>query len=182
MKVVVVTGAPGVGKTTVLNGVLEKLKGEFKLVNYGDEMVEVAKKNRDELRSQPPGVQKKIQKAAAKRIAGKAKKTPTIVDTHCSIKTSKGYLPGLPLWVLEELHPDMIILIEADSDEILGRRANDETRARDADYAAEIEEHQEMNRSIAMAYAALTGATVKIIKNRNNKLEEAVQEMVNALR
>lgn len=179
---VVVTGVPGVGKTTVLNGVLEKLKGEFKVVNYGDEMAEVAKKNRDELRRQPPEVQKKIQKAAARRITGKAKKMSIIVDTHCSIRTPNGYLPGLPLWVLEELRPSMIILLEADSSEILGRRVTDETRERDADYAAEIEEHQQMNRSIAMAYAALTGATVKIIKNRNNKLEEAIQEMVNALR
>ncbi len=187
MKVVVVTGTPGVGKTTVLNGALKELGGKFEVVNYGDAMIEAAKKkgivkDRDELRKQPPEVQKKIQKLAAKRIAEKAKKKSIIVDTHCTIKTPKGYLLGLPAWVLEELHPDIIILIEADSSEILERRASDETRTRDVEYAAGLEEHQEINRSTAMTYAVLTGATVKTVKNRKNKLEEAVQEMVDALK
>jgi len=187
MRVIIVAGAPGAGKTTVLNGVLEELAGVFEIINYGDEMLEVAKRNgvvesRDEIRKQPPEVQKKIQRAAAESIAKKAKKTSVIVDTHCLIKTSKGYLAGLPIWVLEKLNPSMIVLIEADPEEISGRRISDITRARDKEYIAEIEEHQQMNRAIAAAYAMITGATVKIVKNNNNKLEKAIEEMRNALR
>jgi adenylate kinase len=29
-----------------------------------------------------------------------------IVDTHCTVKTPKGYMPGLPAWVLKEIKPD----------------------------------------------------------------------------
>ena len=43
-------------------------------------------------------------------------------------------------------------------------------------------EHQQLNRAIAMAYAALTGATVKIVKNRDGKLSEAVKDMEETLR
>jgi adenylate kinase len=186
MKVVVVTGTPGAGKTTVLNGALERLKG-FEIVNYGDEMLKVAEmerivENRDEMRKLNPEIQKKIQKLAAKSIAEKAKNAPTIVDTHCCIKTPKGYLPGLPKWVIEELNPSQIILVEADPEEIIMRRVEDTTRVRDEEHLADVEEHQLMNRATAMAYAVYTGATVKIIKNHNNKLDEAVKDMEEALR
>jgi adenylate kinase len=181
MKVVVVTGTPGAGKTTVLKGVLKKIKG-FDVVNYGDEMFKVARDekivaHRDEIRKLHPNLQRKIQKAAAKRIAEKSKIKPIIVDTHCSIKTRKGYLPGLPKWVIQDLSPGMIILIEAEPSEIMERRKKDVGRKRDEEYFSEIEEHQALNRAVAMAYAFYSGATVKIIKNRNGKLDDAIKEM-----
>ncbi len=186
MGVIVVTGTPGAGKSTVLQGALEKTKGYF-LVNYGDEMFAYAKKagivkHRDELRKQPPDVQKKIQKMAAKRIANMARKNHVIVDTHCTIKTSDGYLPGLPVWVCQELKPDKIILVEADPKEIIGRRKKDVSRIRDAEAAYEIQEQQDMNRAAAVSYSVLSGAVVKIVKNRDKGLEEAVGAMVDALR
>jgi adenylate kinase len=46
----------------------------------------------------------------------------------------------------------------------------------------EIEEHQLMNRATAVAYAAISGATVRIIQNRDKGLKRAVDEMVEALR
>lgn len=186
MTVVVITGTPGAGKTTVLSGALEKLKGKFEIVNYGDEMMKAAEKkkivkHRDEMRKLAPETQKKIQKLAAESIAKKAKKTSIIVDTHCCIKTPKGYLPGLPKWVIEKIKPNQIVLVEADPNEIAARRAKDETRVRDAEYASELEEHQMMNRAMAMAYAMYTGATVKIVKNNDNKLDEAVENLRRAL-
>jgi adenylate kinase len=39
-----------------------------------------------------------------------------------------------------------------------------------------------MNRAISMALAVLTGATIKIIKNHKDKLEDAVEELVATLR
>ncbi|HIH61978.1 MAG TPA: adenylate kinase, partial [Methanobacteriales archaeon] len=60
---------------------------------------------------------------------------------------------------------------------IFMRRISDKTRTRDMEMLKEIDLHQQMNRAAAMAYATLTGATVKIIENHNNRLENAVQEM-----
>lgn len=189
-RLIVVTGVPGVGKSTVVSKALEELRAEgvnYELVNYGDVMLELARKwtgtsDRDEMRKLPPDVYRKIQREAAKRIARIAKRKPVLLDTHCSIKKPEGYLPGLPSWVLEELKPESILIIEAVPEEVASRRTKDVTRRRDEELLAEIAEHQQLNRAIAMAYAAAVGATVRIIKNREGMLSEAVKEMVEALR
>ena len=185
MKVVVIAGIPGSGSTTVLCKVLEEL--DYMHVNYGDVMLEIAKDdglvdNRDDLRKLSPDIQKEVQKNAAQSIREKSKQSNIIVDTHCTINTPSGFLPGLPKWVLDQLKPDMFILLEADGDEILKRRISDTTRNRDSERLKDIELHQEMNRAASMAYAVLTGATVKIIENHDNKVDEAVDEMVKTLK
>jgi adenylate kinase len=187
-KVVIATGVPGVGATTVTRRAVKELE-DFEHVNYGDVMLEIAREeglveHRDEIRKLPAEKQREIQRLAARRIAEMAEEREgVVVDTHCTIKTPAGYLPGLPEWVLEELDPDMIVLIEADPDEIMMRRIKDaEERQRDYDRAHEIEEHQEVNRMAAFAYAAKTGATVKIIENHDGELDRAVREFVESVR
>jgi len=117
--------------------------------------------------------QRELQIKTAQKVS---KMKNVIVDTHCTIKTTKGYMPGLPEWVIKKLKPDSIILVEADPKEIYNRRISDETRNRDPDSIEKIEEHQHMNRAIAMAYSSHTGATVKIIYNHDNKIIEAIEE------
>jgi len=185
MKVIVIAGIPGSGSTTILNKALESI--DYVNVNYGDVMIKIAREegiaeDRDSLRKLSAQVQKEIQKKAAKSIREMTDESNIIVDTHCTIKTPAGFLPGLPKWVLEELQPDIFILIEADNDEILMRRLNDKTRIRDMEKIGDIELHQEINRATAMSYAVLTGATVKIIKNHDNSLEEPVEDMINTLK
>lgn len=184
MKLVVVAGIPGSGSTTVLTKALEHL--DYLHINYGDVMLEIAEKeglvdDRDSIRKLSPELQKEIQRKAAKNIKERSEQSNIIVDTHCTIKTPKGFLPGLPKWVLDELQPDMFVLLEANGDEILMRRINDTTRIRDLEKLSDIKLHQEMNRAVSMAYAVLTGATVKIIKNHDNKLDESVGEMIKTL-
>jgi len=189
-RLVVVTGIPGVGKSTVIAGALEKLKAEglvYELVNYGDVMLEMMGEqmgitDRDEMRKVPFEPYREIQRAAAERIAEMAELKPVLLDTHCSVKKPEGYLPGLPRWALESLKPESIVLIEAEPEEVVARRTKDVSRRRDEELLAEVAEHQQLNRAIAMAYAALVGATVKIVKNRNGKLNEAIKDMVDALR
>lgn len=184
MKVVVMAGIPGSGSTTVLETALEKLN--YINVNYGDEMLQIAKdqgivEDRDELRKLSASQQKEIQKGAAKSIKEKSENQNIIVDTHCTIKTPAGYLPGLPEWVLSELQPDTFIIIEADAEEIFLRRISDETRVRDVEPIDDINTHQQMNRAASMAYSVLTGATVKIIKNHDHQVESAVADLVDTL-
>lgn len=184
MKVVVVAGIPGSGSTTVLKHALKET--DYVHVNYGDVMLEIALgmelvEERDSMRKLPPETQKKIQKKAAKAIKERSAESNIIVDTHCTIRTPSGFLPGLPQWVLEELQPDTFILIEADGDEILMRRISDTTRTRDSERLNDIKLHQEMNRATAMAYAVYTGATVKIIENHNDRLDEPVNQMKETL-
>ncbi|WP_409199539.1 adenylate kinase [Methanobrevibacter sp. DSM 116169] len=185
MKLIVLTGIPGSGSTTLLNKTLEEV--DYLHLNYGDIMTEIAIEdkivdNRDELRKLSPDIQKGIQKKAARRIKEKSEKENVIVDTHCTIATPSGFLPGLPAWVLEELLPDMFILIEANPDEIIYRRLTDTTRVRDMESAKNIKLHQEMNRAASMAYATLTGATVKVVENHDKHLDSTVSKIVELLK
>jgi len=181
MGAVVITGVPGVGKSTVINAAKEHTG--YEVVVYGDEMIKVAMaqglaKDRDEMRRLDPTVQRRIQEAAAEAIAARG---GVIVDTHCTIKTPKGYLPGLPEWVARKLQLKQIILVEATPEEIVQRRLNDPTRKRDADAVEVVAEHQAMNRIMAMSVAVLTGATVQIIKNHEGRVEETRNAIIKAL-
>jgi adenylate kinase len=187
-KKVIITGVPGVGKTTVVNEALKKLKEdgvEYQPINFGTFMFEVAKtegivQDRDQMRTLDRTVQKRLQQLAAQAIA----KIPgnVLIDTHASVKTPKGYLAGLPEWVLREIMPDIIILVETDDDQILMRRLSDETRMRDKEGSRSIAEHQQFNRSIAAAYAVVTGCTIKIINNPDHLLEHSAQNLADVLR
>ena len=188
--VVIVTGIPGVGKTTVINTAVEQVKersGEDVLIlNIGTEMFEVATKaghvkDRDELRKLPSSIQREVQREAGAVIAKKAEQGKAIVDTHTLIQTNNGYLIGLPEWVVTAISPKTVVLVEADSEKIASRRSGDETRTRDAQAVTEIQIHQEMCRAAAVAVGTITGATVRIIRNREGLVEEAASELADTL-
>lgn len=177
MGIIVVTGIPGVGKTTVMKKAAEGMDIEF--VTFGTVMSDMAietglVKDRDEMRKLTLEQQKDLQIKSAEKIA---KMGNVILDTHCTVKTPKGYMPGLPEWVVKRINPTAIVLVEAEPTEIFNRRANDPTRNRDPDTKEQINEHQMINRAAAMAYAALTGATVKIVFNHDNAIEDAVKQV-----
>ena len=176
MGVIVVTGIPGVGKTTVMKKAAEGIDIQF--VTFGTVMINIAKekglvKDRDEMRELSLEQQKELQIQTAEKVASMKN---VIVDTHCTVKTPKGYMPGLPEWVVKRLKPTAIVVVEADPEEIYNRRAKDDTRSRDIDSKEKIAEHQQINRAAAMAYAALSGAPVKIVFNHDDDIDGAVKE------
>ncbi|MCK4475306.1 MAG: adenylate kinase [Methanophagales archaeon] len=189
MALIIVTGMPGAGSSTVIKEGLklrkeeesEGVESEFTPKNYGDIMFEAAREEgliekRDDLRKLSSEKQREIQMLACNKISEWKKRVNLIIDTHCTIKTSSGYLPGLPEYVLRELKPDQFVLIEANPDEIFGRRSKDKTRERDVEDKTSIEEHQFMNRAMSMSYSCLTGASVKIIENHDGALRKAAEE------
>ncbi len=151
---------------------------DIEFVTFGTVMIDIAKemglvKDRDDMRKLTLEQQKDLQIRSAEKVASMGN---VILDTHCTVKTPKGYMPGLPEWVLKKLKPTAIVVVEADPDEIYNRRAKDTTRNRDPDSEEEIAEHQQINRSAAMSYATLTGATVKIVFNHDNAIDKAVKQ------
>jgi adenylate kinase len=167
---IIALGVPGAGKTTVL----KSLKGDYKVVNYGDLMLEIEKKefgikDRDEMRKLPIEKQKLAQKLVAEALAKMHGKI--ILDTHCSVATPSGYYPGLPFEFLKLWKVEKLIYVTASVDELTARRQNDPTRKRDVD---DISLHDEMNKGYLAAYSAFTGAPAVVIYNHDGKLEEAV--------
>jgi len=180
MVIYVVTGTPGVGKTSVIN---EAIKDKsLKVVVFGDVMFELAResglvKSKDEMRSVLSlETYKQLQEKTAEKIASMS--GDIVVDTHASTKRVDGYFPGLPEWVLKKLNPKVIVVIEARPSEIELRRKDDLTRQR-ADFggADQVIEYQNINRAFVAAYSALSGCLVKIITNEQGKLIEAAQKL-----
>ncbi|MCK5239593.1 MAG: adenylate kinase [Candidatus Thorarchaeota archaeon] len=188
--VVIVTGIPGVGKTTVINTAVDFVKEqhdeEVKVLNFGTEMYEVATKkgqvkDRDEMRKLPTAIQRENQRLAGEAIAEKGKLARVIVDTHTLIQTDNGFLIGLPEWVIRAISPKTIVLVEADSENIASRRVDDPARTRDAQLVDDIKVHQQMCRAAAVAGGTLTGATVRIIKNKQGMVKEAAKQLAETL-
>ena len=187
-KKVIITGVPGVGKTSVINESIKRLETEgvpYQNINFGTFMYEVAQRegmvqDRDAMRKLDKDTQKRLQQLASQAIA--KIEGNVIIDTHASVKTLTGFLAGLPEWVLRELKPDTIILVETDEDQILKRRLSDATRVRDIEGARGIADHQNFNRAAAAAYATITGCTIKYITNADFLIDRAVEEMMQTLR
>jgi len=194
MKLGIVTGIPGVGKTTVLNTISSILSGKgskFLIMNYGDYMLKTALElryvsSRDEMRKLPLELQRNLQLEAARNINKDASSLGegglAFLDTHAVIRTPGGYLPGLPKHIVEILQPTVIFLIESEPELILKRQASDKTRAR-TDYAdiTVIQETMNFARYSAMASAVLVGASVKVVKNVEGDPSVAANEIIKSM-
>ncbi len=188
---VVITGIPGTGKSTVCNLVqkfAEEAGVKVSLLNYGTITLEILKKRgdateRDAMRKSDLSVQREVQKEVAQVISdriGHAKEL-TLIDTHMAIKTSGGYMPGMPRHVMELLAPKLFVLVEAKPSEISSRRMKDSTRRRDDATDEAVKEELLFSRFMGSACAVLTGAPVKIVMNSEGKAEEAAREILKTL-
>ncbi len=191
-KVVIVTGVPGVGKTTVINHlkkIAEEKQVKVEVVNFGSFMLNYAVKegiieDRDKIRTLPLRKQLELQELAAKAIIEYAKLKLgddgfLIIDTHALVRTVAGYWPGLPKHVIDQLKPDMIAVIEAEPEVIAARQARDKTRYR-ADFggAEGVRRLMEYARAASFASAVFYASTVAIVQNKEGAAEEAARELM----
>ncbi len=184
----IVIGLSGVGKSTVLEEAMLLSEKEYEVINYGDKMLEIAKEeelvnNRDEMKNIEVEKYKEIQKKAAEQIVEESKDKEIIVDTHAAIKSPYGYIPGLPKWTLENLDPSKIIIIDASASAIVKRAESDSKgRERDTKQAVEdVEEYREVAREMAATGSVLTGAYLQVIENKDGKVKETAQNLLDTL-
>ena len=186
-KKIVLVGIPGVGKTTLLSKIVDHIKDHQKsisVVSYGTLMFEVAKENglddRDELRKLPIGKQQELQKIAAEKIAAHTEEI-VIIDTHAFISSPEGYYPGLPEHVLKIIKPSNFVSVSAKPEEIYSRRMSDDTRNRDKITLANVKKELDVQSGMISACAVITGSPVKYILNREGKVDEAADKIINSL-
>jgi len=186
-KKVVMVGIPGVGKTTLLSKMAEIIKDHKKSVSvlsFGTLMFDVAKENglsdRDELRKLPVNEQQKLQKLAAEKIA-QHNEDFVIIDTHVFISSPEGYYPGLPEHVLKIIKPTNFVSVSAKPEEIYNRRMSDDTRNRDKITLANIKKELDAQSGMISACVVISGSPVKHILNREGKVDEAADKIINAI-
>lgn len=183
----IIVGLSGVGKGTVIEEAMLLSDEDYKVVNYGDRMIETAKEqglvdSRDEMKNLESDTYKDIQRAAAESIVEDAKEENVLVDTHASIKSPYGYIPGLPKWTLENLNPSKIIMIDASPEEIWERTKGDSERDREHDSVKGIREYRKVAREMAATGSVLTGAYLQVIENPDGRAEKAAEKLVETLR
>ena len=181
-KKVIIVGIPGVGKSTIISNATTELQNigtSVTTVVFGSVMFEEAKKlgitHRDQMRKLSIDVQQKLQNMAADLISGR-RESIVVVDTHLFIKTSSGYYPGLPMNLILKLNPDRLILVSANSEEILRRRKDDNTRTRDMISDDEIKRDIEVSLSMISSLSILTGAPFEIIHKNDNMIYSATAQ------
>lgn len=186
-KKIVMVGIPGVGKTTLVSKMVEILGSKNKSVtvqSFGTVMFEEAKRigiqDRDELRRLPMEEQQQLQKTAAEKIAS-LKEDVVIIDTHAFISTPTGFYPGLPEHVLKIIKPAHFISVSARPEEIYNRRMNDATRNRDIVTIETIKKELAIQEAMLATCSVLSGAPMMPILNREGKIEEAANDVINAI-
>ena len=186
-KRVIIVGIPGVGKTSIVSLVAEKLSHkELKatVAVFGTVMLEeagkIGVKNRDDLRKLSLAKQRQLQEMAAKRIA-QIKDSIVIIDTHLFIKTIDGYYPGLPIHVLDIIKPTHFVMVVAEAGEIVKRRKDDKSRDRDIVSTQDIQYELDILRVMVASCSMLTGSPFIVIMNNDNKIENAVLDIVKVL-
>ena len=187
-KKVIIVGIPGVGKSTIISNateILQNIGTTIRTVVFGTVMFEEAKKlginDRDQLRKLSIEVQQKLQVMTADYISS-LQESVVVVDTHLFIKTPSGYYPGLPMNLILKINPDRLILVTADSEEILRRRIKDNTRTRDTITDEEIKRDLDVSLSMISCLSILTGAPFEIIYNHDNMIDSATSLMVELLK
>ncbi len=177
-RITIVVGIPGVGKTTVITKTKDKLLlSGYKatVVVFGSVMLSEAKKmgigDRDQIRKLSLSGQQNLQNLAADYICS-VKQDLVIVDTHLFIRTSSGFLPGIPQNVIQKLNPRNLILITATPEEILARRAKDESRNRDMVSIEEIKKELGLSISMISTISILSGSAFEIVDNHQGSSED----------
>jgi adenylate kinase len=185
---VVIVGVPGVGKSTVVNSVIEMLHSKNvvnKVVNFGSVMMERAAriysvKSRDDMRKLSVEQQRKLQVEAADEIS-RFNQDFVIVDTHLFISTLEGFWPGMPLDVLQALKPTNLVLIIAGREEIMKRRESDLTRARDKTTIESLDSELSAATALLFASSLVSGCPALVVSNHDGEAKQAAEKIINAV-
>ena len=177
-RITIVVGIPGVGKTTVITktkDILLQSGYNTTVVVFGSVMLSEAKKmgiaDRDQIRKLSLSGQQNLQNLAADYICS-VKEDLVIVDTHLFVRTSSGFFPGIPQNVIQKLKPRNLILITATPEEILARRAKDESRNRDMVSIEEIKKELGLAISMISTISILSGSAFEIVDNHQGSSED----------
>ncbi len=166
----VISGVPGVGASEVCRLARQRLGDEYKLLNFGDIMLEEAiaqelVSERADLGTLSRREIHRLQRRAGEFIASTARTNAVLVNTHLAVATAHGFLPGLRAEVLGDISPTRLVLVEADSETIASRRKTVDHREYREQGVRAIDLHQDLHRAAAMHHAIEAGCPVRLVEN-----------------
>ena len=184
---ILVTGVPGVGKSSIVNRIQEKY--DVECLNFGDVLFDLVQEKKlegiehvDQMRQKLDiNTCHQLQLEVAGRLNEK-RNGHLVVTSHLSISTPNGFMPGFPESIIDVLGPCLIVLVEAPAEEIRARRQADKSdRVRGGDLETNIDFQQQLNRSLAASYAYKTSQFTLPIANKQGKLKDAFAQLEKTL-
>lgn len=184
MDVTLVSGVPGAGVSSVASEATQE-RDDVRLFNFGDVMLEQAMArrvadSRDELGDIADYEREYLQRAAAEYVRDEATGSDLIVNVRFVVRTSDGYVHGLPEAVLWEMNPDRFVVVEADASTVSERRTEDEYRSYPAADTGQLRFHQDLNRQAALLYSSEVGGSMHQIRN-DGSVDDAASELLDVL-
>jgi adenylate kinase len=174
----VISGVPGVGASEVCRLARQRLGDEYKLLNFGDIMLEEAiaqglVSERADLGTLSRQEIHRLQRRAGEFIASTARTNAVLVNTHFAVATAHGFLPSLRAEVLGDIRPTRLVLVEADPETIANRRETVDYREYREQGVRAIDLHQDLHRAAAMHHAIEAGCPVRLVENETTPDETA---------
>ena len=93
----------------------------------------------------------------------------------------EGFYPGLPYHVIQILEPTHLIAISARPEEIYNRRMKDDSRNRDKISIEAIKKELAVQDAMLASCSVLSGSPLKVILNNEGKIDEAAQNVIDAI-
>ena len=181
-KIIIVAGLSGAGKTTLLN----KLNpGNYKIINIGTLMKgELSKKgeeiNRDTIKKLSNKELSKLRNIVFGRV--QKLKSNIVLDTHITIESGLGILPGIPYSTLRFLNNlSALVYINAPSKDIIKRRNTDKSRNREKQDAFNIDMQRLVDMSTISYYTSHLNISLYVINNKSGCLIESFKKLQSAI-
>lgn len=181
----VLGGAPGTGKTSLLNRIQEHPETTFGCVHFGRLVVRLAAENghmEDPEDRMHPDLYQELACEVADRIRDDDSNDHVVVTCHFANYNGFGYMPDLSGPAAEVLNPDTITVLEA-SPEVIPERMRD----RDRQYERPIpsvdraDEHMEMERRYAVSVSTRVGCPLRFVHNHQGDLDGTTEEFLGAI-
>ena len=184
-KIIIICGAPGVGKTTVANALARDGRT---VANIGTMMNELGSsgkyyvKSRDRIRYRSMEVNSRLRLNAARRI--RRMHGDVIIDTHASVIAGDHVVSGMPLNFMKPLAGEVsaIIYLDASNTELMARRLKDSDRNRQRQSDLEIDRQRDVNLATLSYYMVTLDIPIYIINNRENKVKDTVKSCEDVIR
>ncbi len=184
-KIIIICGAPGVGKTTVANALARDGRT---VANIGTMMNELGSsgkyyvKSRDRIRYRSMEVNSRLRLNAARRI--RRMHGDVIIDTHASVIAGDKVVSGMPLNFMKPLAGEVsaIIYLDASNTELMARRLKDSDRNRQRQGDLEIDRQRDVNLATLSYYMVTLDIPIYIINNRENKVKDTVKSCEDVIR
>lgn len=186
MGVALVTGVHNSGKSEILKLVMRQYSASTIRVEYMtfDDIIKAALKKADLLLSMNKinhGHMRMIQRHLRKEIPRKmARRKNALISGYLTMRTHHGYVPLLDSSAVNLINPDVIILIELETNpenlyvrHLMGKHPG---------MVEKIRHHQYINRQYATIYSSMSGAVVKTITVEHDNIKKAVDETAEAVR